>query len=58
MCVCVACMCEHVPTCTPHACRGQKRVLDLLELEFQMVMNCHVGAGKQRQVFCDSNKCS
>ena len=30
-------------------CRGQKRELDLLELELQTVMRCLVGAGNQAQ---------
>lgn len=34
--------------CASHACsahRGQKRLLDLLEVELQMVVSPHVGAG-------------
>ena len=33
--------------CAPHAYTaqgGQQKVLNLLELELQMVMSCHVGA--------------
>jgi hypothetical protein len=37
---------------------GQKRVSDPLELDLQMAVNHHVGAGKQTQVFCRSSKCS
>jgi hypothetical protein len=38
-------ICLHVwlyAVCESGAHRGQKRVLDLLELEFQMVVSCHV----------------
>lgn len=35
-------ICVHV--CVPGACGGHKRVLSLLELEFQRVMSYHVGA--------------
>jgi hypothetical protein len=31
--------------CTPGAQGGQKRPLDLLDLEVQVVVNCHVAAG-------------
>lgn len=34
--------------CASHVCgarRGQKRASDLLELQLQMVVNCHVGTG-------------
>lgn len=34
-------------TSVPAAYRGQKRVSDLLELQLQMIMNHHVGAGNQ-----------
>ena len=39
--------CLHVclyPACMPAAHEGQKRVLDALELELQMLMSCCVGA--------------
>jgi hypothetical protein len=29
---------------------GQKRILDLLRLELQMVVSCHIGAGNQTGV--------
>lgn len=32
-------------TCMPDAHRGQNRALDALGLEFQVVVNCYVGAG-------------
>lgn len=48
MCVCLCvhthgmlCLCN---TCVPGACGIQKGILDLLLLEFQMVVNNHVGA--------------
>lgn len=37
---------------------GQKRVLESLELELQMVVSNHVDAQNQTCVFCKSNKCS
>ena len=37
VCLCIMCM--------PGACRSQKRALDALELEVQMAVSCHVGAG-------------
>lgn len=47
ICVNFACMC----ICVPHVCpvsRGaQKRALDPQELELQMAVRHHVGAGKQ-----------
>lgn len=36
--------------CASHACSvhgGQKRVLDPLEMELKVVMNCHVSAGNR-----------
>lgn len=39
---CFACIYVCVPfECSSH--RGQKRVSDLLEMELQMVVKCHVG---------------
>lgn len=32
----------------PGACRGQKKLSDLLKLELQMVVGCHVGAGNHQ----------
>lgn len=55
MCECLACMC----LCTTHvlnACRGQKRILDPLELELWMLVNLCVGTGIQTRVLCKSNK--
>ena len=40
-----------------NACRGQKEVLDPLELELWMVVSCHVGAGNRTQVLCKSSYC-
>jgi hypothetical protein len=42
MCACVPCACLVVPSEG-----GQKKELDLLELELQMFVNHHVGAGNQ-----------
>jgi hypothetical protein len=44
-CIKVCCVCSVV-------CRGQKRELYLLELELQVVVCCHVGAGNQTQALC------
>jgi hypothetical protein len=35
-------LCSHV--CIP--CGGHRRALDYLEMELEMVVSCHVGAGK------------
>ena len=48
ICICTVCV----------TCEGQKRVLDPLELELQMVMNQHVGARNQTQVLIRTNKSS
>ncbi|KAL6041276.1 hypothetical protein STEG23_022982 [Scotinomys teguina] len=37
---------------------GQKKTLNPLELELQMVVNCRVDAGHQIQVFCKNSQCS
>ena len=47
-CIYVYCMC----TCCP------QRVLDTLELELQLVMSHHVGAGKQAWVLYKSSRYS
>jgi hypothetical protein len=48
-------MCMGVlPAClmyVPGTCRGQKRVFGSLELGLQMVVNHHMGAGTEPQVF-------
>lgn len=36
--------------CAYSVCRGQKRLLDPLELELQMVVSCHVGVGSNLQM--------
>lgn len=41
---CFACLYICV-LCTCRIYRGQKRILNSLELEFQEVVNCHVDAG-------------
>lgn len=41
-CACMSVLCSHV--CIP--CGGHRRALDTLELELQMVVSCHVCAGK------------
>lgn len=42
-------------TCKLGACGCQKRGLDLLELELQMVVNHYVGARNQTWVFSNDN---
>lgn len=42
--------------CNTH--RGQRRISEPLELELQMAVNSHVGAGKWSQVLCKSSKYS
>ena len=37
---------------TPGALPDQKRVTDLLELELQVVVSCHMGAGTQELNLC------
>jgi hypothetical protein len=37
--------------------RGQKGALEILELEFGMTLNYHLGAGNQTQVLCKSSLC-
>ena len=44
--------------CLHSACRNQKRSLDPLELELQMVVGHHVDAGNQNWVLCKSSQCS
>lgn len=38
VCIYVCALCEY------RACRGQKKVLGLLELDIRRVVSCHVGA--------------
>lgn len=54
--MCVFCL--HVNMCSmcmPGACIGQKRAFHPLELELQIIVHHHEGAGKQIQVLCKSN---
>lgn len=46
--MCFVCM----YSCTPHACiyGGQRKALDILELELERVESCHLGAENQTQV--------
>ena len=51
--MCITGICVHICLCTScvfGACGGQKRALDALELELQMVVSHHMGAGNQTQV--------
>lgn len=46
--VCLACVCICMwTTCMPGAQRGQKRVVNLLEVELRMVMSYHMGTGTE-----------
>lgn len=57
-CVCLFCLSINIcSTCVHWTCRGQKRILGSLELEFQVVVN-HVCAGTWTWVFCDNSKYS
>jgi hypothetical protein len=59
LCICVFdCMyvCEPCAHLGP-ALGGQKRMSHFLELELQMVVSGHVGAGNPTQVHHKSNKC-
>lgn len=44
--------------CMLGACRGQKKMLDFLELELQMHVNHHMGAEMQSQILYKSPKYS
>lgn len=55
------CVCLHVCMwilCMPVACGGQKGVWDTQQLELQMLMSLHEGAGDETQVLCESSQCS
>lgn len=41
----------------PDVYEGQKRALDVLGLEFRIVVNCHVNAGNGTQDLCKGLKC-
>lgn len=50
--VCLLCI-----TCVPGPCEGQKRILDLLDMELQTTVSHHANAGSQTWVFCKSSQC-
>jgi hypothetical protein len=54
MCKCFACRDVCAP-CVAGVCRGQKRVLGLLELELPMVVSCRVSAENRTWVLCKSS---
>ena len=59
MCISVISACVCICTmCMPGVLRDQKRELNHLKLELQMVVSCYVDAGNQTWVFCKSSKCS
>lgn len=43
--VCELSVCIFVQPCLSGALEGQKKLMDLLELELQMIVSCYVGAG-------------
>lgn len=45
------CVSVYVHTYMPGVCGDQKRALDLLKLEFQVIVNCHVDAESITRVF-------
>ena len=47
--ICASCVCS--------ADRDKTRLSDLLELELQVVVSCHVGAGNATQVLCRESSC-
>lgn len=50
MCICVH-LSEYVCTvCVHSVLRGEKKALDALELELEMVVSCFVGVGKQTEI--------
>jgi hypothetical protein len=53
-------VCMHVcgAMCMPCAHGGQKRALDFLELDLQMIVSCHVDAKNQTHVFWRSSQFS
>lgn len=56
VCVCVCVFCLHVCVCTmgmSDAHGGEQRALALLELDLQMVVSCHVGAGNRTWILCE-----
>lgn len=54
----VLCLYAYLYTmCMTNTQRHQKRVLDSLELNLQMVSSHHVDAGRQTRVFCKSSQC-
>lgn len=51
LCVRIFCLHAHIcTTCVPSAGGSQKRVSDLLEMEFQTILNCHVSVGNSTWV--------
>lgn len=56
VCECFACLFACCTLCMPVAWRSQKRVLDHLDLELQMIVNQYSGTRNQIWVLCKSNK--
>lgn len=53
-CVDVCAPCMYVPA----VCRGQKKAMDPLKMESQVVVRCYVCSRRQTQVLCKSNQYS
>lgn len=53
--MCVLLCAYHV---LPGTCGGQRKVLDPLEMESEMVVSFHVGSGNLAQVLWKSSQCS
>ena len=59
MCVCtMCCFNTYVHHVLPATCGGQKKALDPLELQLQMVVSLHVGSGNLTQVLWKNSQCS
>jgi hypothetical protein len=59
--LCVWLSCIHASMCTiyvPGTLKGQKRVLDVLELKLSVALSCHVSTGKQNWGLCKSSQWS
>ena len=50
--------CVSVSICIPSACGGQKKALDPLELELQMVVSCHADSGDEMWILFKNSKYS
>jgi hypothetical protein len=58
MCIDVLPACMHEYNLCGWYPGGQKKELELLLLGLQMAVTCHVGAGIQTWILCESSQCS